>query len=266
MISEAVSLARLIYDGDFILDYFFSQHLNVIQFLDGVTQSPRGEVILLHGSSGCGITNVLRRLCTLKPKATNFLRGDIYLERSDFVDHLCDAYYVRRGYHQSVPPHLLRVLSLTKRKAVLIDDLDIYISSERDLDQALGVMGDLSSGFLDLTFILSTRNERLLARYLKYAKYNWSILEINSKVTELEYYDFASRLWGGLNARYSQDVVDTVSEDFKPRYGLELQDVNRALRLSYVESTLRQYGAVEFLSDFDGIEEYEAYIHSIIYS
>ncbi|AUF96312.1 hypothetical protein CXQ80_10965 [Pseudomonas sp. 02C 26] len=173
--SQAKLLAGEILEGEFALLHFSNKHLNLIRRLEQSILHPKGEVILLKGNSGCGITTLLRSLHLRNPETTQMLKGDIYLGYWDFIDHICDAFNIRRGdYRKSVlPANLLRVLSLTKRKVLLIDDLDIYIANQVELDQVFSTIGTLSTKVPEFTFVISTRNKQLLNRFIKFSKLNW---------------------------------------------------------------------------------------------
>lgn len=258
--SQAIQVAREILEGDFALHYFTNEHLNLMQRLEESLLSPKGNVILLQGSAGCGITTLLRRLETEHPTTTRMLKGDIYIGYWDFVNHLCDAFHIRRGDYQRnlLPAHLLRVLSLTKRKVLLIDDLDIYIANENELDQVFSTIRTLSEKIPAFTVVLSTRNEQLVNRFFKYAQPNWWSHGIRQRISIEEYYDLASRLWDGLNEMYSLDVVTVNLESIEPLNGLDLQVANKVLRMHFVEQFLRQQGALGLLSDFNGLDEYDS--------
>lgn len=266
--SQAIKVAREILEGDFALHYFSSEHLNLMQRLEESMLSPKSEVVLMQGSPGCGITTLLSRLQALHPTVVQLLKGDIYIGNWDFVDHLCDALNIRRGNYskKNLPPHLFRVLSLIKCKAILIDDLDIYIANEGELDQFFRTIRTLSSGVPGLTVVLSTRNERLANLYFKYAQPNWWNYGIRQRISVEEYRAIENRLWDGLNENYSLNVVNANLESFKPSYGLDIQNVNRTLRLNFVERFLLQQGILEILSDFNDLEEYESYVQSILSS
>ncbi|OJT48396.1 ATP-binding cassette domain-containing protein [Pseudomonas moraviensis] len=255
--SQAIKLAFEILEGDFVLQYFSDEHLNLMQRLEESLLSPKGEVILLQGSAGCGLTTLLRRLQAQHPTATHMLKGDIYIGYWDFVDHLCDAFNIRRGDYRKklLPAHLLRVLSLTKRKVLMIDDLDIYISNEDELSQVFSIIRNLSAKVPGLTVVLSTRNKQLINRFFKYSQENWWSHSIQQRISLEAYYDFANRLWNGLNERYSLDVVLANPESVEPQNGLNLQDVNRALRVHYVERFLLQHGALGLLSNLNDLNE-----------
>lgn len=266
--SQAKSLAREVLEGDFALQYFSREHLNLMQRLEELFISPSGEVVLLQGSPGCGISTLLRRLQALNPISVQLLKGDIYIGYWDFLDHLCDAFYVRRGNYskKTLPQHLVKVLSLVKCKTLLIDDLDIYITNQDELDQVFRTIRALSAKVPGFTFVLSTRNKQLESRFIKYAQPNWWSHRIQQRISVEEYYDLANRLWDGLNENYSLDVDKANLESFEPRYGLDLQEANRALRLHFVERFLQQQGALDLLSDFNDFDEYDSYVESIVSS
>ncbi|VVM47359.1 AAA family ATPase [Pseudomonas fluorescens] len=264
--SHVIKVAREILESDFFLHYFSNDHLKFMQRVEDSLQSPKGEVILLHGSAGCGITTLLRRLEAEHPTTTRMLKGDIYIGYWDFVNHLCDAFHIRRGDYQRnlLPAHLLRVLSLTKRKVLLIDDLDIYIANENEIDQVFSTIRALSEKVPAFTVVLSTRNKQLVNRFFKYAQPNWWNYGIRQRISLEEYYDLAGRLWDGLNEKYSLDVVTVNLESIELRNCLDLQHANRVLRLHFVERFLRQQGALDLLSDFTGLDEYDYYVQSIL--
>lgn len=266
--SQAIKVAREILEGDFALHYFSSEHLNLMQRLEESVLSPKSEVILLQGSPGCGITTLLRRFQALHPTATRLFKGDIYIGYWDFVDHLCDALNIRRGNYRKnkLPPHLFRVLSLIKSKVLLVDDLDVYIANEDERDRVFSTIRTLSVRIPNLTFVLSTRNEQLASRYFEYAQANWWSHSIRQRISVEEYRAIENRLWDGLNENYSLNVVKANLESFKPSYGLDIQNVNRTLRLHFVEQFLLQQGVLEVLSDFNDLEEYESYVQSILSS
>lgn len=264
--SQAIMVAREILEGDFALHYFTDEHLKFLQRIEESLLSPKGEVILLQGSSGCGITTLLRMIQAQYPAATHMFKGDIYIGYWDFVDHLCDAFNLRRGDYRKrvLPAHLLRVLSLTKRKVLIIDDLDIYISNEGELEQVFSTIRTLSAKVPGVTFLLSTRNEQLVYRFSKYAQGGWWSHSIRQRISVEEHHDLANRLWTGLNEKYSVNVVVANFESSEPRNGLDLQDVNRALRLNFIERFLLRQGALDLLSNFNDLDEYECYVQSIL--
>ncbi|MNF04506.1 hypothetical protein D3C77_624260 [compost metagenome] len=50
------------------------------------------------------------------------------------------------------------------------------------------------------------------------------------------------------------------------RYSFDIQEVNKSLRLQFVELFLRQQGALDVLSNFTNLDEYETYVKAILTS
>lgn len=264
--SLALKTARRILEDDFVLQYFFDDHLNLMRLLEKPILAPTGEVVLLQGDSGCGITTLLSTLQYRHPGYVRLFDGDMYVGHCDLVDHLCDAFNARRGDYSKkiLPPQLLKTLSLTTRKTLLIDDLDIYISRSGKLDDVIDIIRSLTSKITDLTVIVSTRNSQLLRLFSKYSQPSWVTYTLKQKVTNAEYSDFATRLWAGISREYSLRIPKRSLAISEARYGLDIQVVNKALRLQFIELFLLQQGAVDELCYFDKIDEYEIYVQDIL--
>lgn len=262
----ALKMASKILEDDFVLQYFFDEHLNLMQLLEKSILAPAGEVVLLQGDSGCGITTLLRTLQHRHPGCVRLFDGDMYIGNCDLVDHLCDAFNVRRGdYSKKIfPPHLLKVLSLTTRKTLLIDDLDIYISTSGKPDDVIDIIRSLTSKTTNLTVIVSTRNSQLLRQFSKCLQPSWMTYKFKQKVTNAEYSNFATRLWTEFSRKYSLRIPKISLAISEARYGLDIQAVNKELRLQFVELFLLQQGAVDALCKFKNIDEYENYVQAIL--
>lgn len=141
--SQAKALAREVLEDDFVLPYFSTEHLAMMETLEN-SISPRhplpqsnaeahtkkntetnpeagteSNVMLLDGVSGCGITTLFRTLNQRHPSSTQLLQGDMYIGGSEFLDHLSDAFHVRRQFHPKkrvLARNLVRTLSLSSKK------------------------------------------------------------------------------------------------------------------------------------------------------
>jgi hypothetical protein len=279
--SQAKALAREVLEDDFVLPYFSTEQLAMIKTLEEsvwprdpppqskAEASTETNVMLLDGVSGCGITTLFRTLNQRHPNSTQLLQGDMYIGGSEFLDHLSDAFHVRRKYHPKkrvLAPNLVRTLSLSSRKIILIDDLDVLASDIEDYDTVFGVICVLSEEIRDLKFVISTRNALLQNRFAKYMRLGWRRYTFRQRLTDEEYHDFAKRLWEGLNREYSLSLTTESLRVPEPQFGLDIQDVNRSLRLKLVEQFLYQQGAVAKLSTTNNLNEYENYVIQLLYT
>jgi hypothetical protein len=151
--SQAKALARQVLEDDFVLPYFSTEQLVMMKTLEqsiwprklppqsnaeaNTETNTESNVMLLDGVSGCGITTLFRTLHQRLPNSTHLLQGDMYIGGSEFLDHLSDAFHVRRKYHPKkriLAPNLVRTLSLSSKKMILVDDLDVLTSDIDDYE------------------------------------------------------------------------------------------------------------------------------------
>lgn len=162
-------------EGDFAFHLLSNQHKKMLFKLDSAPVSNDVGVILLHGEPGCGLTTLLGALNALQPERTKLLEGDIYLGQWGFVDHLCNAFNVECDSYRKnfIPRKLVRILSLTRKKCILIDDLDIYISSAYELDAIFLTIHEILSKVAGLTFVVSARSADILKRFHALSQPKW---------------------------------------------------------------------------------------------
>lgn len=283
--SQAKALAREVLEDDFVLPYFSTEQLVMMNTLEqsiwprnlppqsnaeaNTETNTESSVMLLDGVSGCGITTLFRTLHQRHPSSTQLLQGDMYIGGSEFLDHLSDAFHVRRKYHPKkrvLAPNLVRTLTLSSQKMILVDDLDVLASDIDDYDTVFGVIRLLSEEIRDLKFVISTRSALLQKRFDRYFRLGWRRYTFRQRLTDEEYHEFVNRLWGRLNYEYSLSLTAESLRVPEPKFGLDIQDVNRSLRLKLVERFLHQQGAVAALSTTNDLNEYENYVLQFLYT
>lgn len=283
--SQAKALAREVLEDDFVLPYFSTEQLVMMNTLEqsiwprnlppqsnaeaNTETNTESSVMLLDGVSGCGITTLFRTLHQRHPGSTQLLQGDMYIGGSEFLDHLSDAFHVRRKYHPKkrvLAPNLVRTLTLSTQKMILVDDLDVLASDIDDYDTVFGVIRLLSEEIRDLKFVISTRSALLQKRFDRYFRLGWRRYTFRERLTDEEYHEFVNRLWGRLNYDYSLSLTAESLRVPEPKFGLDIQDVNRSLRLKLVERFLHQQGAVAALSTTNDLNEYENYVLQFLYT
>ncbi|PWB34083.1 hypothetical protein DCO48_07225 [Pseudomonas sp. SDI] len=284
-LSQAKALAREVLEDDFVLPYFSTEQLAMMKTLEksicprdpppqsnaeaNTETNTESNVMLLDGVSGCGITTFFRTLHQRHPSSSQLLQGDMYIGGSEFLDHLSDAFHVRRKYHPKkrvLAPNLVRTLSLSSQKMILVDDLDVLASDIDDYDTVFGVIRLLSEEIRDLKFVISTSSALLQKRFDRYLRLGWRRYTFRQRLTDEEYQEFANRLWGRLNCEYSLSLTAESIRVPEPKFGLDIQDVNRSLRLKLVERFLHQQGAVAALSTTNDLNEYESYVLQFLYT
>ncbi|MEK0363208.1 hypothetical protein [Pseudomonas sp. CBC3] len=266
--SQTINIARDIMRGDCALHYFTIEHERIAEKLSDAILSPKGEVILLHGSAGCGISTLMNALQKQHSLVSKVIGHQIFIDKWDFVDHLCAAYYVRRirTYKNLLPEHLLKVISLSQCKTIFIDDLDICIANEYELREVYGVIQTISSKVDGLNFVISVRDKRLVSDFLARAQAScWSSYAVPLKIQIEEYYDLASRIWNDLNSNHSITVIKDL-ESLRLHAELELDKAYKRIHLKFVEHFLKQQGLVSELTAFKTYWEHDDYIQSILYS
>lgn len=266
--SQAVNIARDVMKGDHALHYFTIEHERIADNLSDAILSPKGEVILLHGSPGCGISTLMNVLQKQHPLLSKIIGHEIFIDKWDFVDHLCAAYHVRREstYKNALPSHLLKVLSLSQRKTIFVDDLDIYIANAYELREVYSVIANISNKVEGLNFVISVRDKRLVSDFFARAKANsWSSYAVPLKIEVKEYYDLASRMWDGLNTNYSLTVMKDLGS-LKFHAELEVDKAYKRISLKFVEHFLMQQGVVSELTEYKTYREHDDHIQSILYS
>jgi hypothetical protein len=283
--SQAKALARQVLEDVFVLPYFSTEQLVMMKTLEqsiwprklppqsnaeaNTETNTESNVMLLDGVSGCGITTLFRTLHQRLPNSTHLLQGDMYIGGSEFLDHLSDAFHVRRKYHPKkriLAPNLVRTLSLSSKKMILVDDLDVLTSDIDDYDTVFGVIRLLSEEIRDIKFTIATRSALLQKKFDSCLRLGWRRYTFRQRLTDKECHGFANRLWGSLNCKYSLSLTAESVRVPEPKFGLDIQDVNRSLRLKLVERFLRQQGAVAALSTTNDLNEYESYVLQFLYT
>ena len=266
--SQAINIARDIMKGDCALHYFTAEHKRIAEKLSDAILSPKGEVILLHGSTGCGISTLMNVLQKQHPLLSKMIGHQIFIDKWDFVDHLCAAYHVRRNstYKNALPSHLLKVLSLSQCKTMFVDDLDIYIANAYELREVYNVIANISNKVEGLNFVISVRDKRLVSDFFARAQASgWSSYTVPLKIEVKEYYDLTSRMWDGLNAHYSLAVIKDLAS-LKFHAELEVDKLYKRTHLKFVEHFLIQQGVVCEVTEYKTYWEHDDYIQSILYS
>lgn len=206
-----------------------------------VQQGFAGEMILMNGTPGCGVTYCLENLARSYPRQCLILQSHLYHRHVTLIDRVCDAIsMLRESESYEVPPAwLIEHAQLTGLKFLIFDDLDKYVTCASGIDRIMYEVSALVGRQGNFTVVISTRNVKLIRRFLKFNSPRQLDLWVDGVVAPnaldamgAEFFHWNNQIlkidmkWGG---------------EFKSiEYGFDLQidSVMKFLELSYVSKMM----------------------------
>ncbi|MEW5506796.1 hypothetical protein [Pseudomonas antarctica] len=160
-LEHSLQVARTVLEGRHGFQYVseswhnaFSQVLQLIQDEEG------GQVILVDGPAGSGITTLLRTIVADPIFSGVTVTNNLYDYDVTLIDRVCAAFSLLESSvsQQTVPAYLAEFSFLTAQRVIVIDDLDVFVRNERDFLHVADQIKKLTECRARFCFIVSTRS------------------------------------------------------------------------------------------------------------
>ncbi|MDF5890048.1 hypothetical protein P4A93_00115 [Pseudomonas syringae pv. syringae] len=166
-----VIAARTVLEGRHGFQYRLpEQHEVYEQLAEKVRQGLSGEMILVNGAPGCGVTYCLENLARSYPRQCMILHSHLYHRHVTLTDRVCDAISMLRESesYKEPPAWLIEYAKLTGLKFLIFDDLDKYVTCAKEIDRIMYEVSALVGRQGNFTAVISTRNMKLIRRFIKF--------------------------------------------------------------------------------------------------
>lgn len=252
--------ARTVLEGRHGFQYRLpGQHDVYEQLTEKVQQGIAGEMILVNGTPGCGVTYCLERLARSYPRQCMIVQSDLYDRHVTLTDRVCDAISIlcESETYKEPPAWLIEHAKLTGLKYLIFEDLDKYITCAKDIDLIMYEVSALVGWSGEFTVIITTRNMKLIRRFIKYnsprQKYFWADGIVTSDELDAmgaAFFHWNNRLFK-LNIRWGGELKK-IEYDFD----LQIDSVMKFIERSYVAKMMPRFKS-EFYSIQDNIPSEE---------
>lgn len=239
---DLIDEARTVLEGRHAFQYIpFRQRAAYKRLLETIETTTPGNVIMIGGLPGSGITTCLYRLAVEKPGKVMMLRCDFYIERFSLIDRVCDMIFAGAASNscRGTPAWLTQYLKVAGIGTIMIDDLDLYVSSPTDIQKVVGALDDLAKS-AKVTVIAVIRDTKLIHRFVKRRTSEGNSVWIEGVISEAESTDMAKEFFTFNNRRLSIALDWTVLDDRAIR-GTEhhIDCIMRLAEVRYVEALVR---------------------------
>jgi len=163
-LEHSLQVARTVLEGRHGFQYVgeswrnaFSQMLKFIQNEEG------GQVILIDGPAGCGITTFLRAIVADPVFSGVSVTNNLYDYDITFIDRVCAAFSLLEPSVplQDVPAYLAEFSFLTAQTMIVVDDLDVIVRNKVDSLNVAEQIRKMTESRARFSFIVSTRSTSL---------------------------------------------------------------------------------------------------------
>jgi len=205
-----------------------------------VQQDLAGEMVLVNGAPGCGVTYCLENLARSYPRQCLMLQSNLYHRHVTLTDRVCDAISTLRESesYKEPPAWLIEYAQLTGLKFLIFDDLDKYVTSAIEIDRIMYEVSALTGwrGWRgEFTVVISTRNMKLIRRFIKFNSPRQRDIWVGDGVTPNTLDAMGADFFYWNNQRFQMDIqwggeLEGIEYDFD----LQVDSVLKLLELSYV--------------------------------
>lgn len=224
-----------------------------------VQQGLVGEMILVNGAPGSGVTSCLENLARSYPRQCIMLQSNLYHRDMTLTDRVCDAIsmHCESESYKEPPAWLIEHAKLTGLRFLILDDLDEYIVCARDIDRIMYEVSALVGRRGAFTVIISTRSMKLIRRFIKYNSPKQKDFWVDGIVTSdkldamgADFFHWNNQLLK-LNIRWGGELQRT-----KYDFDFQIDSVMKFFELSYVTKMIPTLNS-EFYSIRDGLSSEE---------
>jgi hypothetical protein len=164
-----MEVARTILEGRHGFQYVsetwriaYSQMLKFVEYEEG------GQVILIDGLAGSGISTFLRVMVSDPVFSGVTVTHNLYEYDVTLIDRVCAALLYLEPFvsQKDVPAYLVEFSFLTARRMIVIDDLDVFVRNDRDSLHVVNHIKKMTECRGRFCFILSTRSIELQSQIM----------------------------------------------------------------------------------------------------
>lgn len=199
-----------------------------------------GQLILLEGPSGSGVTTFLNNVASHPQFKGVTLHADFFKTAYSLIDRICDAYCFEMSArpHTNLPETLKKYFELTGERMLVADDLEAFCSNDSELESLAKQVAKLTETSSGMSLVCSTRSyklRRLLDRYVPRLMAVW----LDGELTRFQADDLINKFWSYLNQKYGLryrgvEMVYKISS----AYILEIHFLIRHVELTYLATML----------------------------
>lgn len=163
-LEHSMEVARTVLEGrhgfQYVSEAWRIAFSKILKFFEG---EEGGQVILIDGPAGSGITTFLRAVVSEPVFSGVSVTYDLYEYDVTLIDRVCAAFsYIEPSVSQKdVPAYLAEFSYLTGRKVIAIDDLDLFVRNDRDLLHIADQIKKMTDCRARFCFVVSTRSTEL---------------------------------------------------------------------------------------------------------
>lgn len=162
--------ARAILEGHHAFQHRLPCQISAYKKLSSLARhTSGGKIILVNGEPGCGVTTLLDLLQFEMKSTALTLECDFFTTSVTLIDRVCASVLSISDYdyHQKVPVWLYEYAALTGLKVIIIDDIDRFVFTSYELQTLVAYMEELVGPRSGLTIAFSTRDKKIVRRFLK---------------------------------------------------------------------------------------------------
>ncbi|WP_439868983.1 hypothetical protein [Pseudomonas syringae] len=229
------------------------------QLASKVQQGGEGQMILVNGVPGCGITHCLESLARNYPKQCMMLESNFYTRPVSLTDRICDAISMLSDteFYKEPPSWLIEHAKLTGVKTFIFDDLDKYIVGAKDIDRIMYEVSALRGRWNYFTVIITTRNMKLIRRYMKYNSPRQQDFWMEGTIAPNRLSSIGANFYQWNNDRFKLNIKWVlVMRQIEDGFDWQIDSVMRFLESSFVNKMLFELNYIPF-SVLDGMSPEE---------
>ncbi|MGO3986497.1 hypothetical protein ABI582_19210 [Pseudomonas sp. SAS7] len=201
MTSLDLEAAREILEGRHGFQYFSQLRLSLIKELLEPNVTGLGQILLLTGPSGAGISTLLKALS----EHPEFYGVNVPTSVLDYeyrmTNHIIRAYgfFTQLGRGKGVPSVLKEYVQLTGKGKIILDDIDCL--SSRSFESIVEELQWFQGAQVGFNLIISSRNPQLLRIISKKLK-GIRLISLERNLPEPVCIELVNNFWAWCNASY----------------------------------------------------------------
>lgn len=163
-LEHSLQVARTVLEGRHGFQYVGESWRNAFsKILEFIQNEEGGQVILIDGPAGCGITTFLRAIVADPVFSGVSVTNNLYDYDITFIDRVCAAFSLLEPSVplQDVPAYLAEFSFLTTQTMIVVDDLDVILRNKVDSLKVAEQIRKMTESRARFSFIVSTRSTSL---------------------------------------------------------------------------------------------------------
>jgi|GEM_PF-4970144 len=199
-----------------------------------------GQLILLEGPSGSGVTMFLNNVASHPQFRGVTLHADFFKTAHSLIDRVCDAYCfeISARPHTNLPEALKKYFKLTGERMLVADDLEAFCANDSELESLAQQVAKLTENSSGMSLVCSTRSYKLRKILDTYVPRLISVW-LDGKLTRFQADDLINKFWSYLNQKYGfrHRGVERVYK-ISSTYVLEIHLLIKNVELTYLATML----------------------------